>query len=339
MRRIADHIETAWNLYKENFVSFLLAMFVVALITLGTVAAGILALFASGDADASLGTQEEVAQYISTLDPSIVVLSSILFLLAVIFNIALTGGVIGFVRDLLDGQEVDAVRDVVRVAKDKGLSLVWGRAITVLILGLIAFAFFGFLPGSGTFSTIFAAAGAIIFVAAIVSFILVEEAIVVSDTTGIQGVSKSYKTAINHFWPLFTIMLFFGLAGFVFNLLPYIGMLLNLFFLTPIMLATYTHFYIEREGVTRAQQKAMYRSGDAFERTKEKMSSRHTSSKVSRRPLTEVKGIGEATEEKLRDANVKTTQSLVSSDPEKLSDKTGISQDRIEKWQKRARKL
>ncbi len=352
MRKVADHVEAGWDIYKDNFVAYLLAMTLIIVVTFGIVLGGLFSLFPISDSDKLsdlLSSQSQMEAYIEGLSSGRVILAGLLFLAAAFFNIALTGGIIRFSRDLLKGKNIDVLKDMFATVRENGISLVWARIISFLILASIGVVFFGFLPGASTLSLIFAVTGLIVFIVATISFMLIEEAVVIDNTTGVKGVGKSYKVATNHFWPLFTLMLFFGLAAFVFNLVPYFGTVLNLFFLTPVMLGTYTDFYMKRKGVTRAQQKAIYRSGKAFKRTKKKANKsrkpRHTSTKsrsskkVKRRPLTEVKGIGKATRKKLRDAGVKSTQSLVSSDPEKLSEKTGISKSRIKKWQTKAKKL
>ncbi|MFW6144634.1 MAG: class III poly(R)-hydroxyalkanoic acid synthase subunit PhaC [Candidatus Natronoplasma sp.] len=53
-------------------------------------------------------------------------------------------------------------------------------------------------------------------------------------------------------------------------------------------------------------------------------------------PLKSIKGIGEKTAEKLKEASVKDGTDLKRADTEELSEKTGISENRIEKWKKRA---
>ncbi len=50
------------------------------------------------------------------------------------------------------------------------------------------------------------------------------------------------------------------------------------------------------------------------------------------KPLTSIKGIGEKTSEKLEDASIKSVRDLSGADTEELSEKTGISEKRIEKW-------
>ncbi len=52
-------------------------------------------------------------------------------------------------------------------------------------------------------------------------------------------------------------------------------------------------------------------------------------------PLTSIKGIGEKTAEKLRDTSITSVQGLAEADVKELSEKTGISEKRIEKWKDR----
>ncbi len=59
--------------------------------------------------------------------------------------------------------------------------------------------------------------------------------------------------------------------------------------------------------------------------------------KVVGKPLTEVKGIGKATAQKLKKAGAKTTKELTSMNPKKLAEKSGVSVKRIKKFVKRAK--
>lgn len=56
-------------------------------------------------------------------------------------------------------------------------------------------------------------------------------------------------------------------------------------------------------------------------------------------PLTDVKGIGPKSVEKLRDAGIKTANALVKADAEKVSKKSGLSEKMLEKYQSEAQKL
>ncbi len=56
-------------------------------------------------------------------------------------------------------------------------------------------------------------------------------------------------------------------------------------------------------------------------------------------PLTDVKGIGPKSVEKLRGAGIKTANALLKADPEKVSKKSGISEKILEKYQSEAKKL
>ncbi len=56
-------------------------------------------------------------------------------------------------------------------------------------------------------------------------------------------------------------------------------------------------------------------------------------------PLTDVKGIGPKSVEKLRDMGIKTANALLKADPEKVSKKSGLSEKMIEKYQSEAKKL
>ncbi|MEE8401170.1 MAG: RpoL/Rpb11 RNA polymerase subunit family protein [Candidatus Hydrothermarchaeaceae archaeon] len=56
-------------------------------------------------------------------------------------------------------------------------------------------------------------------------------------------------------------------------------------------------------------------------------------------PLTDVKGIGPKSVEKLKDADVKTANALLKADPEKVSKKSGLSKKMIEKYQATAENL
>ncbi len=56
------------------------------------------------------------------------------------------------------------------------------------------------------------------------------------------------------------------------------------------------------------------------------------------KPLTSINGIGEKSAKKLKEASVKSVSDLSISDAEELSEKTGISQKRIQKWKDRIEK-
>lgn len=56
-------------------------------------------------------------------------------------------------------------------------------------------------------------------------------------------------------------------------------------------------------------------------------------------PLTDVKGIGPKSVEKLREAGIKTANALLKADLEKVSKKSGISKKILEKYQSEAKKL
>ncbi|MGD2201498.1 MAG: helix-hairpin-helix domain-containing protein, partial [Candidatus Bathyarchaeota archaeon] len=55
--------------------------------------------------------------------------------------------------------------------------------------------------------------------------------------------------------------------------------------------------------------------------------------------LTDIKGVGATTEEKLKDAGYNTVESLASTEPEAISEKTGISPKITEKLVKASKKL
>ncbi len=74
---------------------------------------------------------------------------------------------------------------------------------------------------------------------------------------------------------------------------------------------------------------------------KPKKKSKKTSKRKKRRvkiPVTEIKGIGEKTAEKLEESRVKTAKGLLTLNPETLADKIDVSVDTAKKYQKRAKK-
>ncbi|MEF8873250.1 MAG: class III poly(R)-hydroxyalkanoic acid synthase subunit PhaC [Candidatus Thermoplasmatota archaeon] len=55
-------------------------------------------------------------------------------------------------------------------------------------------------------------------------------------------------------------------------------------------------------------------------------------------PLTSIKGVGEKSADKLKEASIKSVRDLAEADTEKLSEKAGLSEKRIEKWKDRIRR-
>ncbi|MFZ3077414.1 MAG: hypothetical protein WA139_03105 [Candidatus Aenigmatarchaeota archaeon] len=267
---VMEYISQAWDAYKRNFWQIIGGLLLVMLITFGIIIIGALPLLASFIqyyGGVSSPTTAAFANFISDSAAQIAIFIAGI-LAAFMAAVALNAGYVKMLADSLKGKA--EISTIFETAKEKFWTILGANILTLLIVSALALVLLvpPFLimasssietsDVSGIFAVLGALlwffAGLIIFILAVLPFTLVEQAVVIGNHGVVDSVKKSFSVVKGNYLQFLALVVILGVVSGVVSLVPLMGDLINLFVVTPIMLLSYTIFYLAKTGKTGARK-------------------------------------------------------------------------------------
>jgi len=179
-------------------------------------------------------------------------MSFAIVIIAILIGMALAAGQVGMCYEALKGQT--SLRTLFYVVKVRGLAAI-EATILVFLAVMSPFVVFS-IAAYMSFSTEFLI-GIILFSLGIfISFIisihvsLYLQALVISGQGPTYSIKTSSTVVKHYFWDLFLLFVFYILFSFLIGLLPYIGILITLLLILPLMNISLVKFYVDRTSTT-----------------------------------------------------------------------------------------
>ncbi len=253
-----EYIEKAWIAYKKNFWAIIIAIILQFLLISIPFIIGLLPwiiiFFTSG---ISL-TQTSIANFILSY-LGVFSFSFVMFVIGLFASIILNGG---FVRMLYEGlRRKTRFEIMLKTAKEKFWTILGANLLVLLIFLIIIAALFapiGILLGSSlslqgaSFLYIFiilstVVLGVMVLVLVSIFFVFVNQAVVIDNLSAVQAVKRSFKVSEKNFLSiLFLFLIFFIFNNGLYNFLFILGTILVWFLTAPLLLLSYTAFYVEK---------------------------------------------------------------------------------------------
>jgi len=253
-----EYIEKAWIAYKKNFWTIIIALILQCLLISIPFVIGLLPwiiiFFTSGISLTQSNIVNFILSYLGVFSFSIV-----MFIIGLFASIVLNGG---FVRMLYEGlRRKTRFEIMLKTAKEKFWTILGANLLVLLIFLIIIAALFapiGILLGSNLFlqeASVFyvfvilstVVLGVIVLVLISILFVFVNQSIVIDNLSAFQAVKKSFKVSEKNFLNiLFLFLIFFIFNNGLYNFLFILGTILTWFVMSPLLLLSYTAFYVEK---------------------------------------------------------------------------------------------
>lgn len=261
---VLEFLENGWEAYKKNFWRIVGSIIIYDVIVFGIlflVAFSFVSqLLFMGKMETPLNTTQQnisqvvsqaVSQNFSSLFTGFnivgLIIGGIIFLVAAV---VLGAGLVGVYYEALK-KKVE-IKTMFRVAKEKFWTIIGASLLVGLIgIGLIGvlivsplvliFVINGFLGG------ILTIVGIVAFVLIMILFSLVTQAIVIDDKKAVESVKESYRVVKSNYFSFLILVIILTVLSGVVSLIPWVGWLVQMLFIVPLMGLTYTSFYLEKK--------------------------------------------------------------------------------------------
>lgn len=254
-----DYIEKGWKAYKNNFWSIVIALILQLVLTfipfvIGLIPWGII-LFYSG-----IGLTESNLSSLILSNLGVLSFSILMFIFGFLISMVLNGGFVRMLYESLRGKA--KYETMLKTAKEKFWSILGANLLVLVIFMLIMAIFFApllilanisslpffansFLYVIVLFSVVIL--GVIVLTLVSVLFVFVNQAIVIDNLRAFDAVKKSFEVSKKNFLGVFFLfLLFFLLNNGLENVLSIFGSIISIFVTTPLLLLSYTAFYVDK---------------------------------------------------------------------------------------------
>jgi hypothetical protein len=259
---VFGYIDKAWIAYKKNFWQIIIAIILQFLITAVPIIIGLLPWIFILPFSKITDLKTLILSNLGILSFSIV-----MFIAGCLVSVLLNGGFIRMLYEALRGKT--KFETMLVTAKERFWTILGANLIVLLVLLSIIFAFLlvpiavltGFSVTSLSQSillpyliVIFSiiVLGVIVSVLFSIFFVFVNQAVVINNLNAVQSVKKSFDVSKKNYisiLALFLIFFFFN-AGLT-NILSLLGSVLIWFLTAPLLLLSYTAFYVDKIKKTR----------------------------------------------------------------------------------------
>jgi len=250
---VIEYVKKAWDTYKNNATSFIVAK-IVSIVIVGIIAAiGIGTIFSSFGwmRMAEFSTEEQIAAYIEQIMQSPMAQFSILmglggaiifFLLAAIAGVLLKIGIYGMAAESLRGRT--KVETMFKIARQKGLNAI----AAAVIMGIVFFILLMIMEGlSIALPLVGTVIGFIILIAVAILFVLVPPAIVIERTGMLNSIQKAVKIAKKNYFELLGLLIIYGIVTLLVAWIPIVGPLVILLVIGPMLSISLVFFYRKKK--------------------------------------------------------------------------------------------
>lgn len=258
---VLEYIKKAYKIYEKNFLDLVVMNFVILLISgiiffIGFIP--ILFLLVSS----ATGMTSSLTLLSTLFSPggiAVLAFASIFFFIAILVSWVLQGSFVRVIYESLHGKV--KWETLWKTAKQKYKTLIGANFLRSLIISIpvaiILLPFFLSMMSITTassssalvtlaLSAFFLFIGIIIVLLVSLLFLLVDQTVVIDNANALEAVKKSFKIAKNNYIPLLALVVLYALASMLISLIPYIGGIIAGIFITPLMLISYTIFYLEK---------------------------------------------------------------------------------------------
>ena len=252
---VVEHIEKSWKAYKKNFWPIITAMLLQLILSgipvlIGFIPWIFIFLFSKG---ANITTL--ILSNLGVLSFTI-----IMCIIGVLISIALTAGFVRMLYEALRGKT--KFETMLKTARKKFWTIIGANLIFLLvILCLIIVIFFPLLSligspsllGGYSFSSLIiifsiAILGLILIGLISIFFVFIDQAIVIDDLKAIPSISKSFEVAKKSYLTILGLMFIFILINSALDsLFSIIGVIIESFVTTPLLLLSYISVYLEKK--------------------------------------------------------------------------------------------
>ena len=239
---VLEYLIRAWEMYRKNAISFVIAELLSLIITGVIALIGIIIIFGSiGIANLiNLSNPELVITKIVSIIPFLAGLgvALIFLIIAGIVSAFLTTGLYGMAVESLRGET--KYETMFSVAKKSGFKGI----ISSIILGIITFILFMVLiiGLNIAFPIVGAIIGIILFFLIFITFFLVFPGITVDDLSSVQAIRESFNIAKKNYFKIFGLILLYAVISLV-VMIPFLGIIIYCFVIAPMMKISLVFFY------------------------------------------------------------------------------------------------
>lgn len=258
---VTKYISQAWNAYKKNFWQLAGALILLVLIPIGIILLTALPLFwniMQFFTSAGLQTIPKLGLIEFLLDSSTQPFVG-LFIVGVIFaliaSIVLNAGFVRICADALKGRA--KIGTMFSIARKKFWTILGANILAGIIKLIFLLVFLVppllelFYKAFGVATLIWFFAGLMAFILLAIFFSLVDQAVVIGNFRAIDSVKKSFLVVKENYLQFLVLVALLSIITFLISSIPIAGLILTLFFVTPITLLSYTAFYLHK---TKAQK-------------------------------------------------------------------------------------
>ena len=237
-------IKEAWRAYRYNASSFLIAQFLIFVVSLLITLIGLGILLNSLGISSFLEilrNPELLPSRVASLLPTLtgIGIAILFFIASFLVGVYLSIGVYGMAFESLRGKT--RVESMFKFAKLYGVT----GLLSFIISGIVLFFLFVFLIGTLTFlrSYLGVIVGLILFFLISIFFSLIFPPIIVDNMNSLEAIGKSFSIVKENYLEILVILLIFFFVISLLSFLPILGFLLNWFLIFPLLQITLILFY------------------------------------------------------------------------------------------------
>ena len=240
---VFEYIKTAWQTYKTNFMSFIIAELIALIIVSIFVGVGTGIIFTTMGVSsfAELRSSDITISRIVSVFPLLMGLSVsfVFYLVATLVMTLFITGLFGMAAEALRG--TTEFRTMFSTAKEFGITGI----LTSIVIWLIAMFFIFILVGALglIFPVIGSVIGLIAFLLIMVFFSLSYPGIVVDSLGPIETIQKSVNITKKNYPDVFGLLVFYTAISLALTFIPLIGQIVIYFVLMPMFFTSLVFFY------------------------------------------------------------------------------------------------
>ncbi len=247
---VLEYFKKSWSIYKKNFWTFIGAFVILYAVVFALVMIGMFPIFGYLMNNASIGLEESEIMR-QSFTPQNIAIIIIMFALSSIASVLMSGGII---RMFFEGQKKKVKLDVVfKTIKKKWKPIIGAHIIKGIIVGLFLLVVMMILSVPIMTAGIASAYYIIPFMVTIIAtalfsilFVFPEYAVVIDNKKAVDSVKKSFRISSKNYVEILVVMLISVGLSFLVSFIPFVGSIVNMFLISPLVVGAYTMVYVRR---------------------------------------------------------------------------------------------
>lgn len=256
---VMEYLSKAWKAYKRNALSIIIAMLVIGVVTTIFVGLALTPMLLAISQARAAGTLDMGALFglMQSFASSLVIA-----MVGILIALALQVGFVRMVVESLKGRT--KVRTMFEGAKKDWLKAIIAYVLAYLLMIATILVFVLLAAVAGLVGWVLLAIGILAVLVMAMSFVFINQAIVVNNASPTGALKKSYGFFKKNFLQVILLYLVYIVAAIVVSLVPVIGSIIMLFLVAPVFLLAMTALYMggrvteeeEEKPKRRARRKA-----------------------------------------------------------------------------------